>query len=180
MREKAHELGYDVIKAEQAHAEGQLIQFLLRRHQVRPGWYTHIMGMGCSKCHCAECDILFKLFLGEGYHAVTTSVNEKKNGSNNTVVTSITNEPRDPGEAGADENKKFTQIRTLKTEYEVVKGEEAIDTASYPKYYLPERLKKALCSIITNLTLDKLSGEHFNINKTKEEEKRKKRVERNK
>jgi hypothetical protein len=66
---------------------------------------------------------------------------------------------------------------------EVVKGEEAIDSASYPKYYLPERLKKALCNIITNLTLDKLSGEHFNINKEKEEEKgkkRKKRVERNK
>jgi hypothetical protein len=100
------------------------------------------MGMGCSKCHCAECDVLFKLFLGEGYHVVTTSVNEKKNGSNNTVVTSITNEPRDPGEAGADENKKFTQIRTLKTEYEVVKGEEAIDTASYDNCYLPESLQK--------------------------------------
>lgn len=102
MREKAHELGYDAIKAEPAHTEGQLIQFLLRRHQVRPGWYTHIMGMGCSKCHCAECDVLFKLFLREGYHAVTTLVNEKKSGVNDTVVISITNETRDPGEAGAD------------------------------------------------------------------------------
>lgn len=47
--EKTHELAYDVIKAYQAHAEGQFIQFLLG-----------------SKCHCAECDVLFTLLLGEG------------------------------------------------------------------------------------------------------------------
>jgi hypothetical protein len=44
------------------------------------------------------------------------------------VVALITNEPRDPGEAGADENKKFTQIRTLETKYEVVKGGKTIDS----------------------------------------------------
>ena len=40
MRTKAHELGYDVIQAEQSHAEGQFLQFLLHRHRKRPGLYT--------------------------------------------------------------------------------------------------------------------------------------------
>jgi hypothetical protein len=75
---------------------------------------------------------------------ITTSVNEKKSSRNNTVVTSITNKPRDPGEAGADENKKFTQIRTLETKYEIVEGEKAIDSASYANYYLPEDFQKEI------------------------------------
>ncbi len=60
------------------------------------------------------------------------------------MVTSITNEPRDPGEAGADENKKFTQIRTLETKYEVVQGGKTIDSNAYDNGYLPESLKKAI------------------------------------
>jgi hypothetical protein len=78
MRTKAHESGYDVIQVEQSHAEGQFLQFLLHRHKKRPGLYTHIMGMGCSRRHCAECNHILKRVLGSNYHAFTASVYDKK------------------------------------------------------------------------------------------------------
>jgi len=65
------------------------------------------MGMGCSKCHCAECDCLFKLFLGEGYYAVTVSVNDKKGGVNNPVITSVESKSEISALDKADE--EFTQ-----------------------------------------------------------------------
>lgn len=84
MREKAEELGYDVIKAEQSHAEGQFLQFLLHRsnypkNSSNARYYTHIVGMGCSRSHCAECDTLLSLLLGNNYHEVTSSVDHTKN-----------------------------------------------------------------------------------------------------
>jgi TPR repeat protein len=48
---KAHELGYHVIMAQQSHAEGELLQFL----QERKTSYTHLMAMGCDKDHCPLC-----------------------------------------------------------------------------------------------------------------------------
>jgi hypothetical protein len=71
MRKKAVELGYDVIKADQSHAEGQFVQFLCDRECRHKGLYTHIVGMGCDRQHCDQCDCLLRLVLGTDYYAVT-------------------------------------------------------------------------------------------------------------
>jgi hypothetical protein len=56
---RAHELGYHVVMAQQAHAEAEFMQFL----QERPTRYTHIISMGCSREHCSICGkMLEKLF----------------------------------------------------------------------------------------------------------------------
>ncbi len=56
---KAHELGYHVVMAQQAHAEAEFMQFL----QERPTRYTHIISMGCSREHCLICGkMLEKVF----------------------------------------------------------------------------------------------------------------------
>jgi hypothetical protein len=60
---KAHELSYHVIMAQQAHAEGELMQFL----QERTTRYTHTVGMGCSRGHCLICDDMMQKFLGFDY-----------------------------------------------------------------------------------------------------------------
>jgi hypothetical protein len=84
MRAKAEELMYGIRNAHIAHAEAQFIDFLLyrakqraaeikREGQTKHPRYTHILGMGCSKKHCQECDTLCKLFLGEGYVACTSA-----------------------------------------------------------------------------------------------------------
>lgn len=52
LRVKAHELRYHVVQAQQAHAEGELLQFLQERGRT----YTHIIALGCDKDHCKECD----------------------------------------------------------------------------------------------------------------------------
>ena len=69
--------GYDPIDSEQAHAEGEFLQFLFNRVISRePGSappYTHIMGMGCSRQHCGECDSVLKHLLGEQYYEVTAA-----------------------------------------------------------------------------------------------------------
>lgn len=84
MRQKANDLGYGIRNAHLAHAEVQLIDFLAHRTQQRADEmtttgldtkpkYTHILGMGCSKKHCQECNIVCKLFLGKDYAKFTAA-----------------------------------------------------------------------------------------------------------
>jgi hypothetical protein len=74
MRARARDLGYDIINSDRAHAEGQFLQFLYDRSMRRPGLYTHILGMGCNRLHCIECDCLLRLILGKNYRGFTTAM----------------------------------------------------------------------------------------------------------
>ena len=67
MEDKAKLLGYHAVIAEQAHAEGQLIQFLAKRQEV----YTHVVAMGCDKDHCPDCHALLQLVFGNDYTKVS-------------------------------------------------------------------------------------------------------------
>ena len=146
MRYKAHELGYDVIQAKQSHAEAQCMQFLLHRHQKRSGWYTHILGIGCSRPHCIECDPLLKLYLGKGYDQFTSSIHTKSKQEGDmesdlpdtikTHVCQITIGTHDTG--GLVVNKHIERIGV------VVNGQNAIDGSKYGKFYLPMTLKDSL------------------------------------
>ena len=73
MAKKAQELRYGIRTGYQAHAEAEFIQFLLQREQQNEERYTHILGVGCSRMHCRECDALLQLFLGKGYHRFTAA-----------------------------------------------------------------------------------------------------------
>ncbi len=83
MRKKVDDLGYGIRNAYLAHAEIQLIDFLTHRAQQRANEvttgqatkpkYTHILGMGCSKKHCQECNPVCKLFLGKDYAQFTAA-----------------------------------------------------------------------------------------------------------
>lgn len=145
MRKKAHELGYDVIQAEQSHAELQFAQFLIRREQVRPGLYTHIMGMGCSRCYCAECDHALKGMLSDEYFKIAAAVDDKKDNSDGlqSGPISATSKPITSDETDSSDAVKFTQSIAQETEYKVVKGEKTVDNATYDRYYVPKSLQKA-------------------------------------
>ncbi|MEO1300870.1 MAG: hypothetical protein AAFU83_01275, partial [Bacteroidota bacterium] len=73
---KAHTLGYHFIQSQQSHAEGQFIQFLYQRWRQHPGYYTHIVGMGCSRKHCPECGFLLQLILGNEYREITAVIGD--------------------------------------------------------------------------------------------------------
>jgi len=70
LRNKAYELGYHVIRAQQAHAEGALMQFL----QARPQRYLYVVAMGCDKDHCIECDWMMKAYLCPDYLQVSGEI----------------------------------------------------------------------------------------------------------
>lgn len=148
MRTKAHELGYDVIQTQQSHAEGQLIQFLLDRHQRRPGWYTHIMGMGCSRCHCVECNALLELFLGKDYDKFTASINTKKNTekAENTVDTSLDaiNTRISDIQITKTDQDGFCLTKTIERSATVVFGLDAVGKGTFDKFYLPLVLRDAI------------------------------------
>jgi hypothetical protein len=167
MRKKAEQLGYDVIQATQAHAEGQLLQFLLHRNKANPGLYTHIMGIGCSRCFCAECDTVLNLFLGESYYEVAASVkatkkNENKDGPATvhfSFASRLTNFGTPPS--------CYTQVVEQEIQYKVVQGLEVVDTATYGKYYIPRTLKEEI-----NLLLDqkvRFSNERFHAKEEREQ-----------
>ncbi len=76
-RQAAERLGYAVVKTGGGHAEMQFLQFLYKRHRVRPGLYTHIVAMGCTQRHCKECDCVLRLVLGSQYREASTAVMER-------------------------------------------------------------------------------------------------------
>ena len=69
-------MGYHVIRAGRSHAEGEFLQFLWKRSKQHTPAYTHIIGMGCSRKHCKECDLLLQLVLGIDYHRITAAADE--------------------------------------------------------------------------------------------------------
>jgi len=148
VRGKAHTLGYDIIQAEQSHAEGEFIQFLLHCHQVRPAWYTHIMGIGCSRPICGECDHLFKLFFGDNYPNMSiTSAHSEKMGmvlTEDNIQCCFSHRQSATSEALPH---SFTPMYNKSLEIDVpgtVLNLEAIDTATYSNYYMPKSLQQAI------------------------------------
>ena len=154
MRTKAHESGYDVIQTERSHAEGQFMQFLLYRHKQRPGLYTHIMGMGCSRPHCSKCDHIFKTLLGGNYYEVTAAVYEKRE----EIVLPTTNQAEWDDllsrfkETSTNTNgdvtpASFTPMSgahvTITTPGTVL-GQDATDNKDYNDYYLQKLLHQTL------------------------------------
>lgn len=161
VREKAYMLGYDVIQVEQSHAEGQFVQFLLRRHQVRPGWYTHIMGLGCSRRLCVECNHLLKMFLGDHYHPLVASYCDS---SQSIVVT------EDVGKLfmnNAQDDATNTSFEPMYNRTAVMRvpgtvlGVEAIDHSTYPNYYMPISLKQAIQNPVISSGAIILSNQRF-------------------
>jgi hypothetical protein len=67
LREKAESLGYHVIQAPQAHAEGEMIQYL----EGRQGKYEHY-SMATDKEHCAECELAMKHYFGAASYNTQT------------------------------------------------------------------------------------------------------------
>jgi hypothetical protein len=129
--DRAEELGYDIINAEQAHAEGEFMQFLLRQKQEAPNRYTHILGMGCSRLHCSECDLLFKILLGQDYHNFTASM---------CVVAKSKNLPTVERHQGG----SISIAGHYKNTYNAVGKTDAFKKEYAQNYYLPDYLKKAL------------------------------------
>ena len=78
LRKAADDLYYHSYKTYASHAEGAFIQKLwqssaeseeaLDRHH-----YTHLVGMGCSRPHCKECNAVLKCVLGGDYEQVTAA-----------------------------------------------------------------------------------------------------------
>ena len=89
MEKKAQDLKYAIRTGYKAHAEAEFIQFLLQRMEQKGERYTHILGMGCSRMHCRECDALLKLFLGKSYHRFTAAAKSEENSP--PVVTNTEN-----------------------------------------------------------------------------------------
>ena len=99
MRKKADDLGYGIRNAYLAHAEIQLIDFLTHRAQQRANEvttgqatkpkYTHILGMGCSRKHCQECNPVCKLFLGKNYAQFTAAMGKLKDQESIPVIEAL-------------------------------------------------------------------------------------------
>lgn len=74
LRAKAYELGYHAVQAQQAHAEGEFLQFL----QERSTTYTHTIALGCDKDHCTECNWALEAKLAGAYLTVSGNVESTK------------------------------------------------------------------------------------------------------
>jgi hypothetical protein len=135
MSDKAHNLHYHIVNAEQAHAEGEFIQFLLDRVKNNEESYTHILGMGCSRQHCQECDGLLKLSLGSNYPQFTAALRKTTNDKN---------EVKAVPQAGDE----LVVKRNQETVYKIVYGSEAISDTYYKKIYLPTLLREWCCKKI--------------------------------
>ena len=164
LRTKAHALGYDLIQVEQSHAEGEFIQFLLRRHQVRPGLYTHIMGIGCSRLVCAECDHLFKMFFGDNYQnmRIASAHNDEREitVTESNIDCCLSRQAVDTGDIIPS---SFVPMYKKKLIIEVpgtVLNSEAIDMATYSNYYMPRYLQQAIQYLVSR-PVD-FSNERFN------------------
>mmetsp|Transcript_23612 Transcript_23612/g.54959 ORF Transcript_23612/g.54959 Transcript_23612/m.54959 type:complete len:394 (-) Transcript_23612:207-1388(-) len=133
MEKKATELCYAIKTSYQSHAEVALLQFLIQRSQLSPNRYTHLLGMGCSRKHCKECDCLLRLYLGANYHLCTAAMQEETSSSQEKVVPIITT---------AKKGGLRMEIPTKVTIFDAVHKQEAVGDKIYPKYYLPHFMKE--------------------------------------
>lgn len=63
------ERGYHLVQAERAHAEGQFLQYIFQE----AGKYSHVIGIGCSRLYCPECDCLLSLLLGATWRSIASA-----------------------------------------------------------------------------------------------------------
>jgi hypothetical protein len=127
MHNTAVEMGIGMRGNERMHAEASFLEFLLYRANNEEHAYTHVLGMGCSKKHCLECDALLKLFLGSNYKMITSAAIKSSQKESDFTV-SYTLEP---------DRKAY-----FKVEY----GEDAIrnEDKSSKKFLLADSLKKTI------------------------------------
>jgi hypothetical protein len=144
MEAKANELYYGIRSGYQAHAEAEFIQFLLQRKKQNSERYTHILGMGCSRRHCKECNCLLKLFLGGKYHSFIAAIHEEPK------LPEITNT-----EKGCD--------ISCKAQATLIYGSNAVnnDGRRSNRYYIPKILQKYIKEK-TNWDID-FSADRFAI-----------------
>ena len=133
MREEADRLKYHIVHAEHAHAEhahaeGEFVQFLLKRNAQET--YTHVIGMGCSRQHCKECNCLLKLSLGRTYHEFTASIEDDKNEEENRVEVLLSQNP----------SNKVVIDRHQKATSQVLYGEDTVSEKYFKKFSLKELL----------------------------------------
>ena len=157
MRQKADDLGYGIRNAYLAHAEVQLIDFLTHRAQQRDNEvtttdqatkprYTHILGMGCSRKHCQECDALCKLFLGKDYAQFTAATEKLSDEASMPAIEALAPEH--------EADLRMTIMATTK-DFKIVWQEEAIRSGSNKSanYRLSEQMQKHIQDMY-GLTLD--------------------------
>jgi hypothetical protein len=164
MRNKAEELRYGIKNVHLAHAEAQFMDFMLdlakqRNDEIRDNReaadprYTHILGMGCSRKHCQECDALCKLFLGEGYIAYTSALNQA---NSNEQTPLINTNPQEEGVA--------LTMTLPEQKYQVVFQAAAVQSERErhsPNYRLSDRLQeliRAKSALALNFSAPRFSG----------------------
>lgn len=137
MNEKAVALNYATRTGYQAHAEVAFIEFLLHRNKQNPERYTHILGMGCSRQHCKECDCLLKLYLGADYHHFTAAM--QKEASESEVVMPIIEElSQDEGDGVR------MKVPEELSVFQAVYKEKAIQDRRYPNYRLSKDMQRKI------------------------------------
>lgn len=114
--------------------------------------------MGCSRCHCAECDCLFRLILGKSYSAITAAV--ASSGDADSLEVGITDSPTDPS--------AFTLTRTSRRNYKILQGRDAVSTKPSKKFFIPAGLKSLIKAYIDR-SID-LVGDKYGGSVTQEEE----------
>lgn len=141
MRKKANDMEYGIRNAHLAHAEAQFIDFLRCRAQQHAYdktkiKYTHILGMGCSRKHCQECNALCKLFLGNNYPVCTAAMEQL------TINQDI---PRI--EDCTQDDEADLQITIPEQKFKVVFREDAVREGNNrsANYRLSESMQKAIC-----------------------------------
>jgi hypothetical protein len=158
MHEKAVALNYATRTGYQAHAEVEFIEFLLHRNKQNPERYTHILGMGCSRQHCKECDCLLKLYLGAHYHNFTAAM--QKEASESEVVIPIIEElNQDEGDGIRIKIPEESRV------FQVVYKEDAIQDKRYPNYRLSKDMQREIQDKVGMLNLD-FSDNRFEIGDT--------------
>jgi hypothetical protein len=155
MCDEAGKLGYATRTGYQAHAEAEFVEFLLHRNKQNPERYTHMLGMGCSRQHCKECDCLLKLYLGADYHKFTAAM--KKEAPESEVAMPIIEE-LNQDEGDGVRIKVPEEARVFQVAYQ----KEAIQDKRYPNYRLSEDMQRAIQNKAGLLNLD-FSDNRFQI-----------------
>ena len=132
MNDKAVDLNYATRTGYQAHAEMEFIEFLLHRQKQNEERYTHILGMGCSRQHCKECDCLLQLFLGSNYHEFTVAMQKEESPESGVGMPTIEELSQDEGDGVKMTVPEESQV------FKVVYKEEAVQDKLYSQYRLSE------------------------------------------
>ncbi len=147
MNDKAVDLNYAARTGYQAHVEVEFIEFLLHRYKQNEERYTHILGMGCSRQHCKECDCLLQLFLESNYHQFAAAMRKKN--SEDSQLPNIT-------DLEGDNDGVCMQVPT--EEYRAAYKEEARQDKTYPNYRLSEAMQQEIRNKASRLDLNFSDG----------------------